>query len=167
MDALRRLTPAAYAVALVFLLSPLVDVVTNVYPFESGSVQWRYGAVGIMSNYLISAVFGLLLATLVAALAGHVKVLWAAAATNLALAAVLVVIVGLFALDVLQLRNVVRPEAADMFKIGAAKAAFKLLVVAASLVLLGVAGLKAARAEAGTRRDRKDRKDPPLLVREG
>ena len=39
MEALRRLIPAAYVVAIVFLLSPLVDVVTNVYPFEPGVVQ--------------------------------------------------------------------------------------------------------------------------------
>ena len=167
MDALRRLIPAAYAVAIVFLLSPLVDVVTNVYPFELGSVQWRYGAVGIMSNYLISGVFGLLLGTFAAVLGGHAKVLWVFFALNLALAVALVALLGLFALDVLQLRSMVRPEAADMFGIGAGKAALKLLLVAASLGLLGVVGFKAARGETAARRDRKDRKDSPILVREG
>jgi hypothetical protein len=164
MESLRRMTPAAYVVALVFILSPLVDVVTNFYPFDPGSVQWRYGAVGIMSNYLISAVFGLLLGTFAAALSGHTRVLWTFIALNFVLAVALVLILGLFSLDVVQLRNLVRPEAAEMFKIGAAKAALKLLMVAVSLLLMGIVGFRAVRADTG---NRKSRKDAPLLVREG
>jgi hypothetical protein len=164
MESLRRLTPAAYVVAFVFVLSPLVDVVANFYPFDPGSVQWRYGAVGITSNYLISGVFGLLLGTVAAALAGHTRVLWVFTALDILLAVLLVAMLGLFGLDVLQLRNVVRPEAAAMFKIGALKAGLKLLMVAVSLLTLGVFGYKAARAEAG---GRKGRKDAPVLMREG
>jgi hypothetical protein len=166
MDSLRRLTPAAYAVAAVFILSPLVDVVANFYPFDPGSVQWRYGAVGIMSNYLVSAVFGLLLGTLVAAVGGGRIARWTFTALSLAVAVALVLVLLLFSLDVLQLRNVVRPEAAEMFKVGALKTALKLVMVAAALFLLGIGGFRVARAEAGTA-GRKGRKDPPLLVREG
>jgi len=168
MEALRRLTPALYVVAAVFILSPLVDVVTNFYPLDPGSVQWRYGAVGIMSNYLISAVFGLLLGTCIAAIAGGRMARWMFTILDLATAAVLILVLALFSLDVLQLRNVVRPEAADMFKIGALKAALKLVMVAVALALLGIGGLRAARANGGTaaKRGRKD-KDAPLLVREG
>lgn len=164
MESLRRLSVAAYAVAAVFLLSPLIDVLTNVYPTDLGSMQWRFGAIGILSNYLISAVFGLLLATLVAAVLGHRLVLRISAVLNVLIALVLVGITLLFGLDVLQLRQAVRPEAGEMFRIGALKASFKILITAVALLLLGIGALKTARGDMADAR--KGRKDSPLLVRE-
>lgn len=165
MDSLRRLVPGSFAVAAVFILSPLVDVVTNVYPTDPGSVQWRYGAIGIMSNYLVSGVFGLLLGTCVAALAGRRIALWIFVALDVLGAVVLLLLLGLFSLDVLQLRGLVQPDAADMFKIGASKAAMKLAIVAVALLILGFGGFRAARDAAGAA-PKKGRKDAPLLVRE-
>ncbi len=164
MDSLRRLSVAAYAVAVLFILSPLVDVLTNIYPTDLGSMQWRFGAIGILSNYLISGVFGLLLATLVAALLGHRTLLRISAIVDLATAAVLLGITLLFALDVLQLRSTVRPEAGEMFRIGALKASLKILMTAVALLLLGIRALKASREAEG---HRGGKKDAPLLVREG
>jgi hypothetical protein len=163
MESLRRLSMAAYVVAAVFLLSPLVDVVTNVYPTDIGNMQWRFGAIGILSNYLISGVFGLLLATLVAAFLGHRGVLRTSAVIDLVVAALLLALMLLFALDVLQLRQTVRPEAGEMFKIGALKASLKLLMTAAALAVLGVRALKASREGMDARRGGKD---APLIVRE-
>jgi len=166
MESLRRLSVAVYAVAAVFLLSPLVDVVTNTYPTDLGSMQWRFGAIGILSNYLISAVFGLLLATLVAALLGQRTMLRFSAALNVLIAVVLFALTLLFALDVLQLRSAVRPEAGEMFRIGALKAAFKIVMTGVALLLLGVGAFRAARGE-GAEGRRGGRKDAPLLMREG
>lgn len=164
MESLRRLSVAAYVVAAVFLLSPLIDVATNIYPTDLGSMQWRFGAFGILSNYLISAVFGLLLASLVAALSGHRLVLRACAALDGLTALVLFGLTLLFALDVLQLRSTVRPEATEMFRIGALKASFKVALVAVALLLMGIGSFRATRGEAMA--DRKGRKDSPLLVRD-
>jgi MFS family permease len=165
MESLRRLSVAVYAVAAVFLLSPLIDVVTNTYPTDLGSMQWRFGAIGILSNYIISAVFGLLLATLVAAVLGHRLVLRVSAVVNVVTAVVLFLITLLFGLDVLQLRQAVRPEAGEMFRIGALKASFKIATTAVALLLLGIGAFRAARGDAPEAR--KGRKDAPLLVREG
>ena len=167
MESLRRLTPAAYAVAVVFLLSPVVDVVANVSPMEPGSIQWRFGAVGIMSNYLISAIFGLLLGTLLAAATGRRTMLWVFATLNIVTALVLLATALLFGLDVLQLKNVVRPEAAAMFKIGSAKAAFKIVTAAIALLMLGIGGFRTARGKLAASGRKGGRSDAPLIVRAG
>src|SRR5690349_3125180 len=67
-------TPA-YIVSGLFFFTPLIDIVTNVWPLTPGVVSWRYGAAGASANYLISVVFGMFLACCIAAFAGHGRTL--------------------------------------------------------------------------------------------
>ena len=83
---------------------------------------------------------------------------------NVVSAACLVILVGFFALDVLQVRANVVAEARGMFQVGAAKAAVKHMTMAGALIWLGVVGIQASRARnAGSWG--KPRKADPQLVR--
>jgi hypothetical protein len=126
-------------VALLFIVSPLVDVLTNVYPWGWGNEQWRFGFFGVTSNYLVSLIFGLLLAGMTAALAGHRGMLRATAVVAGLFAVVELVMCFGFVLDTIQVRMAVRPDQEHLFKIGAVKTAGKMgfCLIATACVSLG------------------------------
>jgi hypothetical protein len=72
----------------------------------------------------------------------------------------LVVFVLSFALDALQIRGTVDPEARSMFDIGAAKAVIKHLTMAVALGWLGWVGIRVSK-----RSSRSKRTSVPLVVR--
>lgn len=152
-DALRRLSFAAYAVALFFVLSPIADVITNAWPLNLGNEQWRYGFAGITSNYLVSVLFGAILASLVAAAAEH-RLLLKILGISLAVCAGLlfIMLIGL-TLDAFQMISIVRPEQLGMFKIGAAKAAMKIGAVSGVMIILSISCIRAGKTLA-TRTER-------------
>lgn len=163
-DAAPYLTGPAYAVAALFVLSPLADVLTSVWPLLLGNPQWRYGAVGLGANYLISAVFGALGLTAIAAVRGHTRFLKVLAILDLVCALVLLIATFGFALDALQMRASVpkdNPRTVYMFDAGAAKAALKYLFGAVVLVSLALASRRAARSM------KHADQEAPVLVREG
>jgi hypothetical protein len=143
------LTGPAYAIAGMFVLFPIVDVLASVWPVLLGNPQWRYGSVGVGANYLLSGVFGLIALAAIAALRGHSGVLKVLTFLS-AIGAILLVVGALgFVLDVLQLRTSVprdNPRTLWMFDIGAAKASLKYLLAAIVLLWLALAARRAARA---------------------
>lgn len=144
-EATRRLTLAAYAVAFYFMLSPIADIATNVWPFDFSNEQWRYGLAAITSNYVVSALFALLVTAFVAAANEHRWVLRLVALVSIVGAVILAVMsVGLL-FDYLQIANLVRPEESAPFKIGAMKAGMKIGVVCVVLVMMAVTTFRASR----------------------
>lgn len=148
-DFLRRYTLASYLVALMFIILPVVDAATNAWPWSLGNEQWRFGAAAILSGYLISIIFGLLFLAAVARGSGHKSTLYLTSAVSLLFALVLLVFSISFILDTFQVRNVVREEQFEMFKIGAAKTAFKLGLSLVATIVLAIASFKAAKDVGG------------------
>ena len=144
-ESTRRLVPASYVVALLFVLGPIADSLTNVWPWQLDNEQWRFGLVGVSSNYLVSVVFGLLMAAVIAGAAEQRTMLRVVGALAGAGAAVLVLVLAAFALDTIQLRGYVREEQVPMFKIGAVKTFLKVLTASLALVVLTVGCFKAAK----------------------
>src|SRR5512137_1497932 len=66
-DVAPYLAGPAYGVGFLFVALPIIDTLTQVWPVALGSPTWRYGAVGLGSNYLVSLVFGMWLLCFVAA----------------------------------------------------------------------------------------------------
>ncbi len=157
---LRHFTVAGYLVALLFLVHPFVDVVTNSWPLNPASMEWRFGFFGVAANYLISPMFGLGVAGLVSALNGHRHGLLANALIGALAALFLLVGSMLYALDVLQLQNNVRPEAEFAFRVGSMKSFFKLVTSAFVFGVLAWATFRSARGGA-----RSGPATPAVLVR--
>ena len=147
----RRLVVASYFIALLFVLGPIADSLTNVFPWQVSSEQWRFGLVGVTSNYLVSVVFGLLLAAFTAAAAEHRVMLRVIAITSVTGAAVLLLVCVAYVLDTVQLRPVVREEQVPFFRIGAVKSILKVLTSVVALVLLGIGCFKGARSPTRSR----------------
>ncbi len=147
-DVASYLAGPAYFIGLLFVVTPFVDSVAQVWPPMPGSTGWRYGLVGIGANFLISVLFGILLLAIVAAVRGHRGVLRAVGVLSLLLGLGSVGAAIGFALDALQVRTSIpraNTQALRMFDIGAVKAGIKYLV--SGLVLLWMAWMtwRAAR----------------------
>jgi hypothetical protein len=142
---LRGLGWLLYSVALLFVASPLLEVLASSYPYHPGTASWRFGALGLLAQSLPVPVFGILLAFLAATLLEQRGM-----QTLLSLlcglgAAALVVVAIAFALDALQLRNNVNRQALANFDITIARAGLIILYCAATLVLCAVLGMRARR----------------------
>lgn len=149
IDVTPYLAGPLYAVAVLFVLMPVVDVISQVWPPSLGNPSWRYGLVGLGANYLISVAFGSLLACVVAAYQWHRRTLRWVAIANAAFAVLAVLATVGFVLDVLQIRPGLpqnNPAGVRLFNIGAAKAVFKYLVTAVAFAWVALGALRAARA---------------------
>jgi hypothetical protein len=113
-----------------------VDVLATVWPVQPGAVQWRYGAWGLLSGFLLTPLLGMVMIAAASAILGHADGLKAQWWINLGMVLLLVLGSGLFVLDVVQLRGTVPPEDLSRYQAGAAKALLKHLAVAAALFVL-------------------------------
>ena len=142
----RRLAPPALFIALLLVLLPATDFISNVWPLQPGDFRWRFGMVGLLSGFLLTPLLGLVLAAAAAMALEHAGLLRVTAAVCSAGAALLVLLVGLFVLDVIQLRPEVTPAALAGFDFANLRAIVKHLLGAVALGWLGLACWKAALA---------------------
>lgn len=142
---LRVLAWAAYAVALLLIVLPFVDILVTVLPVRLGEVQWRFGVAGLVANGLTLPLAGVLLVLATAAASGHRLV--ARIFAVLSLVGALVGVVGLImlTLDMIELRNQVRVETLPRFDAAGIGAIVKYSLGVVTALLLGVGGWKAAR----------------------
>lgn len=160
-SAAERLTAGMYAAAALIVLTAAVDAATSAWPFAPGRAEWRYGAIGLASNFLLTGMLGVLLAIGTAAWRGHGRFLRIAGLV-LALGSVALLLAALaFTLDALTLYRQVSPDDMKQFRIGAYKAAAKYVGSAIVFVWVGLGAWRAGRAarEGATRRA-----DAPLIV---
>ena len=123
-----RLAPCAYLVAFLLIAIPLFDASMSVAPWTLGSAQWRFGAVGLLSNALMIPAAGALIAVATAVTQDHVRtqrVFRVLCWMGCALVALSIV---LFALDALQTRAAIRPEMQLSYQVASITAAFKLIL---------------------------------------
>ncbi len=155
-NTLRRFATPLYLVAALFFFTPVLDVFLNVWPWRPALEEWRYGAVGAAANYLVSMVFGCLLASVTAAAWGHRRSLRVLAVAGWLVAALLAALTLEFILDVMQLKARVPQEDQPGFELGAFKAVVKYVASIVCTVVVGVVGWKSAREMPRPQDDRSD-----------
>ena len=128
---------SVYFLSALLVATPAVDVLTQVWPLQPGSMVWRYGFLGFLGNNLLTPLLGLTLAGVAAMLAESRLALRLLSWTALAAGVGLLALLAFFSLDVLQLRASVAPEARPAFQVGAAIAAGKYVVAVLGYGLLG------------------------------
>lgn len=119
---------------------PLADLVTNTWPLQPESLQWRYGFMGLMAGFLLTPILGLSLAMVLAYALRHRRTLRVLSAMALAGATVLFAVLIFFALDVVQVRSSVTPDRLPSFQAGSAIAELKHFTSFVALFLIGVGG---------------------------
>jgi len=145
------LAPGAYLVSALLISVSLVDYLGNAWPFLPGDVSWRYGVVGMISTFLLSPLLGCLLASAVAAWVPHPPVSRLLGGGMLIVASLLLVALGGFVLDSLQVRSAAAPEAQWVTTTSFLLASAKILLAAVALIVLAVGNLRAASAAAANR----------------
>ncbi len=127
-----------YAVAALLVLISALDFAAAIWPFVPGDAGWRYGAIGLLSGFLVTPLVGVTLAALVAVEQRHTGVLRVLGFLALATGAVLLVGIVAFALDAIQVRrDAATPELRRLTELSAAKAALKLLSGTVATIWLG------------------------------
>lgn len=146
MTSLQRIAPGAYFVSALLILFSLVDYLGNAWPFLPGDVSWRYGIVGMMSTYLVSPLLGCLIASATAAWLTQPRVSRLLGAAMAVVGAFLLVALGGFVLDSLQVRSATAPEAKWVTTTSFLLASGKILLAALALATLALGNFRAAAA---------------------
>lgn len=163
----RSLAAALYGMALLFVVTPLLQVATRVnWRFPVSSMQWRTGTLGLLASAVLTPAFGLLLALLTAFLFEHrrtqrvVTVL-----TGLASLGLLAILV-LFTLDGLQIRAALTPQFRPSFTNSMIQAITLYVLTAAVLGITCFGGFRAGRHRRLQARaaKRAHRSETPLVV---
>lgn len=162
----RPLAWSCYAIGVLLVLAPLADLVAGLGAATPGGVPWRFGAIGLLSGALVIPMLGLGLCFAGAVILEHRLVLRLLSVLGVVLLLVIGVLLGLFALDTLQVRLQVPQEAKRAFDLAALKAAGTLLLEVMVLAVLAVNTHRAAAALAGRAHARK-RDGTPLVVQAG
>jgi hypothetical protein len=164
---MRPLLKGMYPVALAIMLIPIFEmsVGIGVWPPRLWDLNWRFGSIGMLLKSLVVPLFGLGIASTIAAFLEQRRVLRMFACIGIALSALIVVAVGIFALDYLQLRNVVPVQ----IKSAMDKTAFTAVTIGILLVPvamgIGIGGWKSSRLKASERGDAvRSKKDVGLMV---
>ncbi len=135
----RRISGSLYLISALLVLLPMVDFATSIVPYLPGSTKWRFASSSLFAGFLLTPLLGIALAMLVAGLMQHRFVLrWIGILSVLA-AVVLVGICALLALDVVELRATVESDVKMAIILSGGRAILKNLIMAGSLVFIGLA----------------------------
>jgi hypothetical protein len=160
---LQRYTKALYPAAFLLVLVPLVDIALRSMNAEAGSLQWRFGTVGLLFGNLGTVVLGLSLAGLLSAISGNRKLLRAIGLIAIVLAVVLAALLVLFGLDAIQIRRLVAVPMRRGIVISTAGAAFASVMGMIALAVGGRGALVASRADRAAS-ERRTKAASPLVA---
>ena len=143
-----HLRTAGYLVLGAAAVFPLLDLVASLTPASFGNATWRFGAVGLLSNFSMGLSLELFLMVALAAISNQRRVLLLLGTIALFVALCLLGSATLFVLDTLQTRARVTPAMVRRFDFAAAGALAKLLLYAVGNIILSRGALLAARRRA-------------------
>jgi hypothetical protein len=164
---LARAAPAAYLLALAVLgpfLTPQIGIWEPTGGVSVGSLSWRFGFLGLIYSSLFYLLIALLLATLTAGYFAHRRTLFGLGVVSVILTVLLAAGLPFFALDTLQLRKTLTPQAFEPYKTAAIKGAALAVLAVPIFFLFSFGALKASRALPGSR-GAGDREAPAPLIR--
>lgn len=166
-DRLTRLAWPLLVVGTLLIVMPMIDLGTTLMPFQARAIRWRFGAAGLISGALVSPLLGL---TAIFG-AGLIRESRGIERTVGVIASLAALCIGglllMFALDAVQLRGLVRPEAQTAFDGATIKAFLQQIAALGASITIAVAALRAARAESAAQERpvaRRSREQEPLLV---
>jgi hypothetical protein len=141
-SAVGRFALPIYLTAVLFIVTPIVDAITNVWPVQLGNESWRFGFTGAAANYLVSAVFGITVLCLAAAFFVNRLVLRIGAVVALLSCLLLLALLADFLLAAISFRQLVPLEQMSSFSMGVGKATLKYLTATLVLFVTSFAAYK-------------------------
>ena len=164
MSRYRFLVVPGYLVGLLLTLLPLIGVLIQTFPPHPGDVTWRFGAAGTYGSVLLTPLLGMFLLFAVALLAEHRGIMRVLAVANAAVVVGCLIAIGLFSLDVLQIRATVTAAAKTRFALGGLTTAGQYAAAGFVSAILSVQAWRAAKPAPGARKV-KGAESPGLLIR--
>jgi hypothetical protein len=151
----RRLAVPCYIVAVAFMVLPVLDQLMQLVPrVHIHDAGWRFGALGLLSNILLLPLLGMTLAFAISAIFEHrtwQRVLSIVAVVGIVL---IVVAIGMFALDAIQVRSLMRAERLSSWTLATLTATAKYLLAAVTLAFFAKAGFAASTPRKTPAKDR-------------
>jgi hypothetical protein len=142
-----------YAVAAMLVLFPVADVGTQLgWQASPLTLNWRTGVVGLVGSALLTPTFGMVLALVTAHLFGHRWMQSALGVLAAVGAIVLLLVLGLFTLDSIQLGDSLTDEMRFSYWMAVGRAMFQVGFTLVVLITMSVASYRSIRrATARTR----------------
>lgn len=150
MKANRWLTVAGYLLALYLIFVPLFETTIAVWPLGVGDRQWRYGAVGLYTQTMMTPLLGLLIALGIALYVRNRGMIRAIAVVGGAAAAVTLLSIPIFLIDAVQIRGDVDANAVTAVNVTTGFAVFKMILailIGGGVAWGGWSGPKSAETE--------------------
>jgi hypothetical protein len=144
-DAGRRAWSSVYLLAILLVLEPIGDLLSQALPLQPSVLAWRFGFLGLFANNLLTPLLGATLAMVAAACLGHARTQRVLSILSLVVSVALLAALGSFALDALQLRKSVQPAMISRYDAGAAIAVAKYLAAIVGFAVLARTRLRGAR----------------------
>jgi hypothetical protein len=145
-----------YLFGCALILTAAIDLLSTAWPLRPGEMTWRYGFFGLSAGYLQTPTLGLMLIMGASIVERRPLVLRITAGIFLATAVILIGVMGIFALDVVQVRGLRPEEAQGTVLVGGVLQEVKYVVATCVFALLGYGALRTGRvlAEQEARRPR-------------
>lgn len=147
-DRLKALATPSYVIAAILIVFPLVDTALALLPLRPGELAWRFGALGLGSQALMTPLLGGLLALVTASVLGHRRALRVVQTVSWFVAVMLVVAIALLSLDAIQMRGSIRPEVRGAFDKASVVALFKYVIGVGVAVMFAMSGQRAIKRTA-------------------
>ena len=164
VDDLRFLAWIAYALAALFVILPLSDVALGVLPLRFGNMRWRIGTTGIVTGALLFPMIGAFLGLSASHVFGHRRMQYFIAGSLGLLALVLILVVGMFALDTMQVRREVDTRQRHLYSRAAIRGVVTQIMTIFVLGLMSVTSLRASLASARRLRARRKQEAESIVM---
>ena len=154
-----------YPLAAVLIILPLADIAIGLIPPRFHELQWRVGAIGLVSGAMLFPLLGFFLATVAAHVLEHRWAQRLLAALYAILGLLFLILVVLFALDAIQIRKDINPQHLTKYDLAAAKGVLMQVLLALMLLTLSVVSFRQSRAahRRQQRAQRADQTSVPIL----
>ena len=145
---------AGYLILALAALFPLLEVGSALIPLHFESATWRFGAAGLLSNYVMGASIELFLITVLALFANQRRVLLVVGTIAAILAVGLLGGAIMFVLDAVQTRARVTPDAIRRFDLATVGALGKMVLFSLANGILARGAFRAAKGERSSSRSK-------------
>lgn len=139
----RRFAVPSYIATFSLMLFPLVDQVMQLVPTAKlHDPRWRFGATGLLSNIFVLPVFSLMVILFLTSFYEDRVLQRIVSLLALIASLVLLVLTGLFVLDSIQSRGMMRPQAMSSWAVATSTAVVKLVVAVVAMGWFGFRGIR-------------------------
>jgi hypothetical protein len=159
---IQRYAKSLYPISFLLILVPLMDLTLRALPPQFGSLQWRFGTVGLLLGNFGTILLGTALVGFVAAIAGDRRTLRVIGYVAMLLAVLTVALLALFVLDALQMRQLANANYKRVVLLSASGAMFAGILGTIALIAIARGALAASRGSYEV--SRRQRAASPLVV---